>query len=139
MGRLAGMSIATQKRHTWKERVEARRQGRAYWGQPLTPPTVHPPAGRRQLALLWYVAARFSGKMRIGWRGDPPLTDDMRALIRKRHLLLRRESRGEDIVRPPRSNWLIVTDAGAVVLGKARISDADKHYIEMAMKTGVVR
>jgi hypothetical protein len=135
MGRLAGTSPKTQAAYAaWqKEREDYRRHIAS-----MTP-IVHPPAGRRQLALLWYVAARFSREMRIGWRGDPPLTDDMRALIRQGHLLLRRESRGEDTVRPPRSNYIVLTPSGEAVLARARISDADKHYIDMAMKTGVVR
>ncbi|MGV3551453.1 hypothetical protein [Rhizobium sp.] len=139
MGRLAGISIAAQARQTWQQRVRQRREDRAYWGEPLAPPLVHPPAGRRQLALLWHVAVNFSGQMRIGWRGDPPLTDDMRALLRKGHLVLRREARAEGSVAPPKSNWLIVTDAGATAVARARIGDADKHYIELAMKTGAVR
>lgn len=135
MGRLAGTSPKSEAAYAAGRKEREAEQRRI---ASITP-VVHPPAGRRQLALLWYVAVPFHGKMRIGWRNDPPLTDDMRALIRKGHLVLRRESRGEDIVRPPRSNWLIVTDAGAALLGRARIGDADKHYIDMAMKTGVVR
>ena len=102
-------------------------------------PVVHPPAGRRQIALLWYVASAFSGKMMIGWRNSPPLTEDMRALIRKGHLALVRSSHGSNIPSPPRTNYIVVTPAGATMLGRARVSDADKHYIDMAMKTGVVR
>ena len=91
------------------------------------------------MALLWYVANAFSGAMTIGWRNSPPLTDDMRALIRKGFLALLRESRGSNIVFPPRTNRIVVTPSGASLLARARISDADKHYIEMAVKTGVVR
>jgi hypothetical protein len=102
-------------------------------------PVVHPPAGRRQLALLWYVATVCGGQLRIGWRNDPPLTDDMRALIRKKQLVLSRSGGGDNIARPPRSNFIGLTSAGEAILVRARISDADKHYIDMAVKTGVVR
>ncbi|CAN7515151.1 hypothetical protein [Rhizobium sp. LjRoot254] len=102
-------------------------------------PVVHPPAVRRQTALLWYVADRFHGEMMIGWRGSPPLTRDMRALIDKRYLILKRLSFENDTYFPPRTNWIVVTPTGAGVLARATISDNDKHYIEMAMKTGVVR
>ena len=102
-------------------------------------PVVHRPAGRRQLALLWYVATVRGGRLRIGWRGDPPLTDDMRVLIRKKQLLLIRSGGGDNIARPPRSSFIGLTPAGEAILARARISDADKHYIDMAMKTGVVR
>ena len=102
-------------------------------------PVVHPPAGRRQLALLWYVATVSGGQLRIGWRNDPPLTDDMRALIRKKQLILTRSGGGDNIARPPRSNFIGLTAAGEAILARARISEADKRYIDMAMKTGVVR
>ena len=102
-------------------------------------PVVHPPAGRRQIALLWYVATVSGGQLRIGWRNDPPLTDDMRALIRKKQLVLTRSGGRGNIARPPRSNWIGLTASGEAILARARINDADKHYIDMAMKTGVVR
>lgn len=102
-------------------------------------PLVHPPAARRQMALLWYVAHAFDGAMMIGWRNSPPLTDDMRALIRRGQLALMRTSHGSNIVSPPRTNRIVVTPTGTSTLACTRISDADKHYVEMAVTTGVVR
>jgi hypothetical protein len=135
MGRLAGSSprweadyAASLKQSEHQRRLLA-----------AITPVVHPSAGRRQLALLWYVATVCGGQLRIGWRNDPPLTDDMRALIRKKQMILTRSSSGDNIARPPRSNWIGLTPAGEAILARARISDADKHYVEMAMKTGVVR
>ena len=136
MGRLAGPLGAR-----WQAALEANRALREEhrrFVESITP-VVHPPAGRRQIALLWYVASCRGGTMMIGWRNSPPLTDDMRALIRKGHLALIRSSRGSNIASPPRTNYIAVTSAGATLLAHARISDADKQYIEMAMQTGVVR
>jgi hypothetical protein len=137
MGRLAGPTPKSEEAH--RKAVEEWEAHRRYVAS-ITP-IVHPSAGRRQMALLWYISQQWHGPtITVGWRGSPPLTDDMRALIRKGHLVLRRTWRGAtSSYGPPGTNEISVTPAGNAALSRARIRDVDKHYIEMALKTGVVR
>ena len=136
MGRLAGP--AHWRRQMEYEAYKAATEDRRRYIASITP-VAHPSASRRQMALLWYIQTSVpEGGLIVGRRGYPPLTDDMRALLRKKYLNLAR-SAVYATLRLPLCNLLKVTPAGAERLSRRRVSDEDKRYIKVAMSTGVVR
>lgn len=136
MGRLAG-PVHWRRQMEYEASKAAIEDRRRYIA--LITPVVHPPASRRQMALLWYIQTHFpQGGLTVGRRGCPPLTDDMRALLGRRYLDLSRRAVYKDF-RLPLRNRLKITPAGAEKLGRHRVREEDKHYIKLAMCTGVVR
>jgi len=134
MGRLAGPSpVWDEKVRKIRKESELRRRALA-----AITPIAHPPASRRQMALLWYIAAEAGGALTVGRRGHPPLTDDMRALVMRKYLVLKREP-VYDRLKLPLRNCLVVTDKGAAAVARGKINDADRNYVRMAFRTGVVR
>ncbi len=145
MGRLAGTSIAQQARQTWKARVEAAREaareGRAPRKRERTPHT-QPPEGRRLVALLWFIA-RWSQGYVVNAEGSPPLTPDLRLLIRKGYVVMERRTASSvwaflRAVRQ-RDSVLMLTDAGRAHLAATTVTDAEKRYVRSALISGTLR
>jgi hypothetical protein len=139
MGRLAGpVSRESQLKneHFFREFELRRRQFEA-----MTP-LVHPPARRRQMALLWLIANYFM-EFHVGVEDCPPLTADMRLLLRKGYLRMDRNRPVASLAyaasRGNRYNRLDLTPAGRTVLVRAKVSELDKDYIQRARQTGVMR
>ncbi|MBY3044745.1 hypothetical protein GR210_30035 [Rhizobium leguminosarum] len=128
MGRIAG-----PVRDPWKIQVNQRRREKERlngWTPPVAP-IVHPPAKRRQIALLWYIARFFTDGMMIGVKGWPPLTPDMRVLLAKKQLSLARYHACRNRVK--------VTQAGIEALNNATPAYQDQYYIILATHTRSVR
>ena len=134
MGRLAGSSPRWEE-VLKKTREEDRKRRRAI---AAATPLAHPPASRRLMALLWYIEHEIYGSMTVGRRGYPPLTDDMRALLRKKYLVMKREP-FYPTMRLPQCNVLVLTPSGKLALAGARIAEADKAYIKRARDMWVLR
>ncbi|EJZ20349.1 hypothetical protein RCCGEPOP_15606 [Rhizobium sp. Pop5] len=126
MGRIAG-----PVRDPWKSQVSQRRREKERLNSWIPLPIVHPPAKRRQMALLWYIARFFTDGMMIGMKGWPPLTPDMRVLLAKKQLSLARCQACRNQVK--------VTQVGIEALSDAIPSYQDKHYIILATHTRSVR
>jgi hypothetical protein len=134
MGRLAGSSPR------WEDVLRKTREDEGKRRQAIAAatPVVHPPASRRLIALLWYIENEIYGSMTVGRRGYPPLTDDMRALLRKKYLVMKREQ-FYPTMRLPLCNVLVLTPAGKRALAGARVTDADKAYVKHARNMWVLR
>jgi hypothetical protein len=105
-------------------------------------PLAHPPARRRQAALLWLVSQERG--FIVGRRDCPPLTADMRVLIAKGHLRLQRRpsiyvSRAEKRLGIGRFNLITATSSGEATLTKMSVPDTDRIYIVRAFHTGVLQ
>ncbi|MDO6962427.1 hypothetical protein [Rhizobium alvei] len=139
MGRLAGPSLnpaAAEAQKAAQKRFDDEIRYRA-----AIRPLAHPPATRRQRALLWLLSEQDS--MIVGSDDQPPLTRDMRALLAKRLLKLERRIPssfwGPISEKTPRKNHLSITAAGRAALVDAKIPEQDKLYIRAALYTGVAR
>lgn len=139
MGRLAGplsRESELKDEHIFRE-IELRRQ------QFLAmTPLVHPPAARRQMALLWLISDH-SMAFHIGVENRPPLTADMRALLTKGYLRMDR-GRPQGFLTHARRrgnlyNRLFLTPVGRMALARVKVPESDKDYIHRALKTGVLR
>jgi hypothetical protein len=139
MGRLAGDSIARQQRRTWKERVRQAREDKAAWGSLPAAPLAVLGAARRQMALLWWLCGDTGPSATVGARGMPPLTPDMRVLIRKGYLKLARHGSYMPANPLRRDNVLTITPAGQQALAAAHVTEAEKNYIIAARKNGMLR
>jgi hypothetical protein len=139
MGRLAGpLSRESQQKdeRIFREIELRRRQFLA------TTPLVHPPAARRCLALLWLISTH-AMEFHVGVENRPPLTADMRGLLKKGYLQMDR-SRPPTFLTDARRcgnlyNRLFLTRAGRIALACAKVSEVDKDYIQRAQRTGVMR
>jgi hypothetical protein len=134
MGRLAGYSPRWEAAYAEYQKKAREHQRRV----DAVTPVAHPPAGRRQLALLSYVSEYLYGRMTVGRQGHPPLTADMRALLRKKYLVMQRVP-ASMTVRMPLCNSIAITPAGRTVLSRGKTSEADKTYIQLARNTWVMR
>jgi hypothetical protein len=145
MGRLAGKSIAQLERETWKARVEAAREaareGRAPRKREKAPHT-QPPESRRLVALLWNIERWTNGYV-INAVDAPPLTPDMRLLIRKGFVTLERREAysvwaflGQN---RQRETVLRLTDTGRAHLAASAVTDAEMRYIRDALVSGTLR
>ena len=134
MGRLAGSSPRWEE-VLRKTREEDRKRRRAI---AAATPLAHPPASRRLMALLWYIADELYGGMTVGRRGCPPLTDDMRMLLKRKYLVMKREQ-VYSTMRLPLCNRLVITPAGVAALAKSKIAEADMAYIRRARDMWVLR
>jgi hypothetical protein len=134
MGRLAGYS----QRYAEVLREMREQQRKRQRAVAAATPFSHPPAGRRQMALLWFIGEELYGGMTVGRRGCPPLTDDMRVLLRKKLLVLKREP-FYLTMRLPLCNRLELTPSGRTALADAKVTEADKAYIRRARDMWVLR
>jgi hypothetical protein len=139
MGRLAGESIARQQARTWKKRVDQAREDKARWGTLPAAPLAVPGAARRQMALLWWLCGDVGPSATVGARGLPPLTPDMRVLIRKGYLALARHSSYMPLNPSRRDNVLTITPAGQEALAAAHVTQAEKAYIIAARMNRMLR
>ncbi|SIQ34333.1 hypothetical protein SAMN05880582_1011540 [Rhizobium sp. RU20A] len=145
MGRLAGISIAQQARETWKARVaaerEAKREGRGPQKRERAPHT-QPPESRRLVALLWNIARWPDGYV-VNAEDSPPLTPDLRLLIRRGYVVLERRTAYSvwAAVREvrQRESVLRLTAAGRAHLAGTVVSEAERAYIRSALVSGTLR
>jgi hypothetical protein len=139
MGRLAGpLSRESQLKDEQIFREIELRRRQFFAATPL----IHPPAARRQMALLWLVSNHHM-EFHVGVENRPPLTADMQMLLRKGYLRMERRRPPTFWAHPRRRsnlyNRLSLTPVGLMVLARAKVSEADKDYIQRAQKTGVMR
>jgi hypothetical protein len=139
MGRLAGpISRTAQLRLDATQReIELQRRYIA-----SITPLAYPSSRRRQAALLWLVFEERG--LVIGRRNRPPLTADMRALLAKRYLRLRRQppvyvSEPERLPGIGRYNLLSLTPGGEAALVRMKVPEIDRIYILRALYTGVLQ
>ena len=139
MGRLAGDSIASQRRKSWKEQVVEAREEKAISGDRPPEPLSAPGAARRRMALLWWLGAYSGETTLVGARGAVPLTSDIRFLLAQGYLTLSRRSSGMLTSPLRRENELQITAAGKLALTAAHVTEAKKAYIIAARRNRMLR
>ena len=139
MGRLAGESLASQRRKAWKEKVAEAREEKVRGTGGVPEPLAAPGGARRRMALLWWLGAYSGETTMVGARGAVPLTPDMRFLLARGYLTLAR--RRSDMLGSPmrRENALSITPAGKLALAAARVTEAEKAYIIAARRNRMLR
>jgi hypothetical protein len=87
--------------------------------------------------------ANYFMEFHVGVEDCPPLTADMRLLLRKGYLRMDRNRPVASLAyaasKGNRYNRLALTPAGRMALARAKTSDLDKDYIQRARRTGVMR
>jgi hypothetical protein len=92
--------------------------------------------------LLWLIANYFM-EFHVGIEDCPPLTADMRVLLRKGYLRMDRNRPVASLAyaagQGNRYNRLALTPSGRMLLMRAKVSEPDKDYIQRTQRTGVMR
>ena len=114
----------------WKQEVRARRIEKDRRRHLPMRPLVSPPAMRRRMALLWFIATAFDGSMEVGWMYRPPMTEDMKWLVRLGYLRL--ERRRIPGGRHTRGTVISLTNAGVSASATSRLNESDARWIEAA-------
>ncbi len=130
MVRYDGPLTKYRRADRWKQQVKERRAALYRLRLVVPRPLSAPPASRRRMALLWLIAVVFDGALDVNWMYRPPMTDDMKWLLRRGYLQLQRRR----VANAPnvRRTVLLITPSGTAVIDSQVPNEADIRWIEAA-------